>query len=69
MEIYKKLLDVNATYIERLSDHAFIPLNDPLNSSYQNFKKEISAKTAKIQNSEGVEISNKEATNFISKLP
>ena len=52
----------------RLSDNAFIPFA-PDNTDYANFKKEILADEAQLQDAEGDIMSAAEAKEYISTLP
>ena len=52
----------------RLSDNAFIPF-DPANTDFANFKKEILADEAQLQDAEGVTMSAAEAKSYIATLP
>ena len=52
----------------RTSDGACIPF-DPDNTDYANFKKEILADEAQLQDAEGVTMSASEAKAYIATLP
>ena len=52
--------------VERLSDTAFIPF-DPANTDYANFKKEILADEAQLQDAEGVIMADAKA--YVATLP
>ena len=54
--------------ILRLSDNATIPF-DPANTDYANFKKEILADEAQLQDAEGDTMSAAAAKEYISTLP
>ena len=54
--------------IFRFFDNASIPF-DPANTDYANFKKEILADEAQLQNAEGVTMSASEAKAYIAALP
>ena len=58
----------NAEVVKRLSDNAGIPF-DPANTDYANFKKQILADEAQLQDAEGVTMSASEAKEYISTLP
>ena len=58
----------NADVVKRLSDNAWIPF-DPANTDYANFKKEILADEAQLQDAEGVTMSAAEAKAYIATLP
>lgn len=49
-------------------DSAFIPF-DPANTDYQQFKQQVLAGDAKLENSEGVEMTSEEAIAYIKELP
>jgi hypothetical protein len=52
----------------RLSDGACIPF-DPVNTDYANFKKEINAETAELQDAEGNTMTAAEAKAYVATLP
>ena len=52
--------------IQRLLDNAFIPIN-PANTDYANFKKEILADEAQLQDAEGVIMADAKA--YVATLP
>ena len=52
--------------IKRLSDNAFIPF-DPANTDYANFKKEILADEAQLQDADGNTMTN--AKDYVRTLP
>ena len=52
--------------IQRLLDNAFIPIN-PANTDYANFKKEILADEAQLQDADGNVMA--DAKNYIASLP
>ena len=54
--------------VKRLADTAFIPF-DPANTDYANFKKEILADEAQLQDAEGVTMPASEAKAYIAALP
>ena len=54
--------------VRRLSDGASIPF-DPQNTDFANFKKEVNAETAELQDAEGNTMTAAEAKEFISTLP
>jgi hypothetical protein len=57
---------VEAQIIQRLSDNACIPF-DPANTDYANFKKEILADEAQLQDAEGVIMADAKA--YVASLP
>ena len=52
----------------RLSDGAAIPF-DPANTDYANFKKEILADEAQLQDAEGVLMTAEQAKAYVATLP
>ena len=69
--MYKLFFDELAnqiTCVFRLSDNACIPF-DPANTDYRNFKKEILADEAQLQDAEGNTMSAAEAKEFVATLP
>jgi hypothetical protein len=52
--------------VERLSDNAFIPF-DPANTDYANFKKEILADKAQLQDADGNVMA--DAKDYVRTLP
>ena len=71
MENYKLVSDVKmmtVDMVQRLSDLAFIPFN-PDNTSYQNFKSQINADEAQLEDADGVLMSPEEAKAFVATLP
>jgi hypothetical protein len=54
--------------VKRLSDQSFIPF-DPANSDFANFKKEINAETAELQDAEGNTMTAAEAKAYVATLP
>ena len=55
-------------FVTRLSDGANIPF-DPANTDYQNFKKQINADEAQLENADGVLMSADEAKEYVKSLP
>ncbi len=55
--------------VKRLSDTAFIPLTDPANTDYANFKKEILADEAQLEDADGNLMTAEQAKEFVSTLP
>ena len=75
--MYKQLKQYNfetgqyqglANAVLRLSDNATIPF-DPANTDYANFKKEILADEAQLQDAEGDTMSAAAAKEFVATLP
>ena len=52
----------------RLSDNAFIPF-DPANTDYQNFKAQINADEAQLEDADGNLMTAEEAKAFVKELP
>jgi hypothetical protein len=46
-----------------------IPLTDPANTDYQNFKKQINADEAQLEDAEGITMSADAAKEYIKTLP
>ena len=67
-KLEKDLLINEVSMVKRLSDNACIPF-DPANTDYANFKKEILADEAQLQDAEGATMSASEAKEYISTLP
>ena len=59
---------IESTAVIRLADNASIPF-DPANTDYANFKKQILADEAQLQDAEGVTMSASEAKAYIAALP
>jgi hypothetical protein len=69
--IYKQINKPNgglADCVERLSDGASIPF-DPANTDYANFKKEILADEAQLQDADGKTMTANKAKEFVATLP
>ena len=58
----------NIKSVERLSDNAFIPF-DLANTDYQNFKKQINADEAQLEDADGNLMTAAEAKAYIATLP
>ena len=56
------------TCIWRLSDNASIPLA-PANTDYQNFKKQINADEAQLEDAEGTLMTAEQAKAYVATLP
>ena len=54
--------------VQRLSDNAYIPF-DSANTDYQNFKKQINADEAQLENSEGTLMTAEQAKTYVATLP
>lgn len=59
-------LTTDGFMIQRLLDNAFIPIN-PANTDYANFRKEILADEAQLQDAEGVIMADAKA--YVASLP
>ena len=66
MNTYK--ITKNGQSVQRLSDTAFIPF-DPANTDYANFKAQILAGEAELQDAEGVLMSAEQAQDYVKGLP
>ena len=69
--MYKLIIDnitnqVSTKIILRIADNAFIPF-DPDNTDYANFKKQILADEAQLQDAEGVIMADAKA--YVASLP
>ena len=60
------LFGTKSTSVQRLSDNAFIPF-DPANTDYANFKKEILADKAQLQDADGNVMTDAKA--YVASLP
>jgi hypothetical protein len=58
----------NTEYIKRLTDGASISI-EPTNPDYANFKKEILADEAQLQDADGNVMTQEQADDFIKELP
>jgi hypothetical protein len=59
---------IDATIVKHLSNNAFIPF-DPANTDYQNFKAQINADEAQLEDADGNAMSAEEAKAFVATLP
>ena len=59
---------LNHQLVQRLSDGAFIPF-DPANTDYQNFKKQINADEAQLEDADGNLMTSEQAKAYIATLP
>jgi hypothetical protein len=66
-KLYKSREGFTAVVI-RLSDNAFIPMS-PDNTDYANFKKEILADEAQLQDADGKTMTANKAKEFVATLP
>ena len=67
-KLIKNSLTNQITSVVRLSDNAFIPF-DPANTDYANFKKEILADEAQLQDADGKTMTANKAKEFVATLP
>ena len=58
----------NIKSVERLSDNAFIPF-DLANTDYQNFKKQINADEAQLEDADGKLMTPTQAKSYVATLP
>jgi len=65
MNTYK--ITKNGQSVQRLSDTAFIPF-DPANTDYANFKTQILAGEAELQDADGTPMSVEQAQNYVKTL-
>ena len=63
-----KFIDPDLKGVRRLSDGACIPFA-PDNTDYQNFKAQINADEAQLEDSDGVLMTADEAKAFVATLP
>lgn len=64
--MYKLIKDQQI--VQRLSDNAFIPF-DPANTDYQQFKAQINADEAQLEDADGNLMTAEDAKQFVSTLP
>ncbi len=67
-KLVKPLFGTNSTSVQRLLDNAFIPF-DPANTDYQNFKKQINADEAQLEDADGVLMTPEQAKAYVATLP
>ena len=67
-QTYNDITNTVANCIIRLLDGACIPF-DPANTDYANFKAQINADEAELQDADGVLMSPEEAKAFVKELP
>lgn len=73
MNVYKQVknsppMEGLSPQVKRLSDNAFIPF-DPANTDYANFKAQINADEAQLEDADGNLMSPEQAKAFIKELP
>ena len=67
-KLIKPSIAFDIQIIQRLSDNAFIPF-DPANTDYANFKKEILADEAQLQDADGNTMTATQAKDYVKELP
>ena len=67
-KLTKPYFETESKIVLRLSDNAYIPFAEG-NTDYANFKKQILADEAQLQDAEGVTMSAAEAKSYIATLP
>ena len=67
-KLVKPLFGTNSASVQRLSDNAFIPFA-PDNTDYQNFKKQINADEAQLEDADGVLMTPEQAKAYVATLP
>ena len=65
-KLYNDFISSKPVSVIRLSDNAFIPF-DPANTDYANFKKQILADEAQLQDADGVIMADAKA--YVASLP
>ena len=63
-----KILQTEACVVRRIADNAFIPF-DPANTDYANFKVQINAGEAQLEDAEGNLMSADAAKAYVAGLP
>ena len=66
-QLIKDILADKVDGVKRLSDNACIPF-DPANTDYANFKKEILADEAQLQNADGNMMTAEQAKTYVGGL-
>lgn len=67
-KLIKDIISNQITVVNRLSDNAFIPFA-PANTDYQNFKKQINADEAQLEDADGNLMSPEQAKAYVATLP
>ena len=67
-KLIKPFIGTESNIVQRLSDGAFIPF-DPANTDYANFKKEILADEAQLQDVDGNTMTAEQAKAYVATLP
>ena len=71
MNTYKQIkspFNNDVVFVQRLSDNATIPF-DPANTDYQNFKAQINADEAQLEDADGNLMTPEQAKAYIKELP
>jgi len=67
-KLIKNSLTNQINFVERLSDNAYIPF-DPANTDYANFKREINAYEAQLEDADGNLMTAEQAKAYVATLP
>ena len=67
-KLYNDVFSGKVIGVKRLADNANIPF-DPANTDYANFKKEILADEAQLQDADGNTMSATQAKTYVATLP
>ena len=67
-KLIKNSLTQKINTVERLADNACIPF-DPANTDYANFKKQINADEAQLEDADGNLMTAEQAKAFVATLP
>ena len=67
-KLNKDIVTGNDSSVQRLSDNACIPF-DPANTDYANFRKQILADEAQLQDADGNTMTAEQAKAYVASLP
>lgn len=67
-KLIKNAFSEEVNIVQRLSDNAFIPI-DPANSDYQQFKSQINADEAQLEDADGNLMTAEQAKEYVATLP
>ena len=67
-KLIKDTIGENINTVKRLNDNSFIPFA-PANTDYANFKKEILADEAQLQDADGNTMTAEQAKTYVATLP
>ena len=67
-KLIKDTIGENINTVKRLNDNSFIPFA-PANTDYANFKKEILADEAQLQDADGNTMTPEQAKTYVATLP